>query len=446
MKKYSFIIIFVIVLFASALLLIFRSEIKPIDSLMHPPSNSDSESSIKLALENETGKNIVLKTPERAKTDGAVFYEDLNGNGKDEAIVFYTKGKIYEAVDLAVFEQKDNNWNMLARIEGTYSDVIKAAFADINDDGKTEIIVGFSTYNSDITRKMFVYSLNGKNDEYTLDEIYSCSYSAFAVSDINFDGVDDIFVIGSETGKNLSENTAYFVCGDKNGLSVKDSVGLDASISSVVSVSEDYLKSEKAVRFFIDGYTSDGFIATDVILCGKNSERFEKYDFYSAVQMSKRNVSIFCTDVNGDGVLEIPATVPYENGKQLYSDSSVHFIEWRSLEKEGVETIGKMLENQSKGFYLIIDDEIDEICYAVADESGAQISFYSKGVDSDELLFEIIAVNNENPGDVSSDYKILTEEREYDYYYRIHDFGKKAGISKTDIMNMIVFETEGSFA
>ncbi|MGN1417755.1 MAG: hypothetical protein ACI4W6_00330 [Acutalibacteraceae bacterium] len=445
MKKYPFVIIMVIILFAAVLLFVLRDEIKPVDNLMHPPSNSDSQNNIKLALEKEIGKNVVLRSVRNDENNGSLFYEDIDIGGKDETMVFFSVGKSFDAVNFAVFEKKVSGFSPIAVVNTNYRDIEKVDFADINGDGKNEIIIGLSSYNDNITRRLLIYSLNKKDRKAYLEKIYECPYSAYDVFDADADGTDDVFLISTASSSTLYENTACIIYYSKNTLVTSEPIKLDASINSVACVSSDYKKSEKTSRFFIDGYTSDGHMATDVITCTRGSHQLGRYSSFSAVSISKRSVSLYCTDVDGDGLLDTPCMYSNSQFNQKNADT-VHFILWTDVSSDGTEPVGKMLENRSKGFYLLIDEKIIKNCSVTVNDDGSIIGFYSKNDEKEQLLFEIAAFDNAQSVDVPRNYSLLTSEREYDYYYVISEEGKKNGISKSDILKLMIFELEGSFS
>ncbi|MGN0467192.1 MAG: hypothetical protein ACI4GY_00520 [Acutalibacteraceae bacterium] len=445
MKKYPFVIIMVIILFAAVLLFVLRGEIKPVDDLMHPPSDSDSQSSIKLALEKEIGKSVVLRSVRNDENNNSLFYEDIDVGNKDETLVFFSAGKSFDAVSFAVFEKKVSGFSPIAVVNTNYRDVERVDFADINGDGKNEIIVGLSSYNDSITRRLLIYSIKKKDRRSYVEKIYECPYSAYDIFDADTNGTDDVFLISTTSSSTLYENNAYVIYYSKNALVTSEPIKLDASINTVARVSSDYKKSEKTSRFFIDGYTSDGHMATDVITCTHGSHQLKRYASFSAVNISKRDVSIYCTDVDSDGLLDIPCM--YKNSQsENKSIDSVHFILWTDVSSDGTEPVGKMLENKSKGFYLLLDEKIVKNCNIKTDDNGSIISFYSKDDEKEQLLFSIASSDNAKSADAPQNYSLLTSEREYDYYYVISESGKKSGISKSDILKLMAFELEGSFS
>ena len=65
-----------------------------IDTLMSPPKLSMEQEQIYSALTEATGNSISLKYPKSGKYLSAFIVEDIDGDGGNEALVFYEKNSL----------------------------------------------------------------------------------------------------------------------------------------------------------------------------------------------------------------------------------------------------------------------------------------------------------------------------------------------------------------
>lgn len=148
-----------------------------------------SDSSVYVVVINENGDEIFTKEIHGTHNHGGAFEKivDLNKDGTKEVIVFHGHEPVYPGyAQIFLF---DKNGNEFDSYTGSYNkNWAGAAIADINGDGKDEIIVGC---NDGVLRVM----------DYNLNVIDSVNryYGPQAVNDINGDGKLEIIVTDYNT-------------------------------------------------------------------------------------------------------------------------------------------------------------------------------------------------------------------------------------------------------
>ena len=148
-----------------------------------------SDSSVYVVVINENGDEIFTKQIHGTHTHGGAFEKivDLNRDGTREIIVFHGHEPVYPGY--AQIFLLDENGNELDSYTGSYNkNWAAAAIADINEDGKDEVIVGC---NDGVLRVM----------DYDLNVIDSVNhyYGPQAINDINGDGELEIIVTDYNT-------------------------------------------------------------------------------------------------------------------------------------------------------------------------------------------------------------------------------------------------------
>ena len=136
-----------------------------VESLLSPPSLSGKNGEVQDAFNKlVNGKNIKLKTPSKGDYKSSFVLYDIDSNGDDEALVFYTDNTLDASVRMAVLECVNDVWVLSADIKGTGSGVYDVNFRDLNGDGFVEVFVNWTLLDSKTTRMLSVFDVQrGEN-------------------------------------------------------------------------------------------------------------------------------------------------------------------------------------------------------------------------------------------------------------------------------------------
>ena len=97
-----------------------------IDTLMAPPKLSEEQEQIYDALTLAEGTAISLKYPKSGKYLSAFIIEDIDGDGGDEAIVFYERNNHApdeNALRINVLDMKDGRWTSVHDLAAVGSEI-----------------------------------------------------------------------------------------------------------------------------------------------------------------------------------------------------------------------------------------------------------------------------------------------------------------------------------
>ncbi|MGN1194701.1 MAG: FG-GAP repeat domain-containing protein, partial [Acutalibacteraceae bacterium] len=360
MKKFTWAII-IICLLSAALFIIYGLEIKPVESLIRPPEYSDEGGSVQLALEAEIGKIYFLKTPTQGENRSAFIYHDFDGDGTKEAVVLYSELKNPDSVTMSIFRQNDTSWKRITSVSCPYAEVMQVDFADINGNGADDIIVGYSIYGSEITQHLFVYSINSldrMNPSITVR--YDTAYSKYAVIDVDSDKCFDLLVLNSaDSGGKFGYNAEVISFGQKDS-GKKASIELDSALRIVSDISFDCQNT--GVRIYIDGYTADGKMVTDMVSWNVKKKNLERntYQGKSIASITTRTKTSVCADINSDGLIDMPTDYVLPASKALGSGSvkNISLLNFVFLSKNKLVSSGYYLENADNGYYFKISKSL----------------------------------------------------------------------------------------
>ena len=111
-----------------------------VDSLLKPPSLSEEQQQIYLALQDAVGSGITLQYPRAGANLSAFTVVDLDGDGEDEALVFYKKtnlAAVENGLRLSVLDQVKGKWMSVCDrpADGTEVErIVVSAMGDTTDD------------------------------------------------------------------------------------------------------------------------------------------------------------------------------------------------------------------------------------------------------------------------------------------------------------------------
>lgn len=454
MKRFAAAVL-MICLLCAGLFLIYSFEIKPVESLMVPPEYSDEGGSVQAALEAEIGKAYYLKTPTRGEYQSAFIYYDLDGDNKKEAVVLYSNLKSPDSVNICVFQQDSSSWKRIAGISAPYRDVVQLDFGDTDANGISEIIVGYGSYSSEIVQHLFVYSVDTSVEaDSSVGIRYECDYSQYCVLDADGDDQCDLLVLNSNDNNQSYGYTAEIVRFSLQKSGAEDPILLDTALRIVSDIAFDYAENGGCARIYVDGYTSDGKMLTDMMVWDKAENNLARkiLGSKSVASLTMRTKAAICEDINNDGLIDIPTDLilPASKATDAYSDKNISLLRYICIEKDKPRDTGCYFENTGNGYYYKIDKSSLKNLTIVTSRKASYVKFYTVKEDengntvADRLIFEIRTVTDLETGRAPETFKSLGQNKEFYYYCRIYEKGEQAGLTVSDIRKNLIFDLKGS--
>ena len=105
-----------------------------VESLMSPPAQSGRNGEVEAAFKKlMSEKTVQLRSPASGEYQTAFVLFDVNHDGSEEAIVFYTDSSIDASVRMAFLECINDTWMISADIKGAGSSVYDVTFSDLDN-------------------------------------------------------------------------------------------------------------------------------------------------------------------------------------------------------------------------------------------------------------------------------------------------------------------------
>ncbi len=315
--------------------------------LLNPPELSGELAPIAQVIKNTAGSGYVLKYPSRGDYRSAVVTEDIDSDGSFEAFAFYstTDGETVN-MHINVIDKQDGGWKSIAEQRIVAGSVDKVAFSDLDNDGIKEILVGWQIYGTS-EMQLAVYSV-GQN---SLTQRLLQKYTHFLTCNLDEDNRNEILIIKSDTTVQMNKASLFALSDD--GITEISSCELDSAAKTLNEPIIAALSTGKPA-VYIDEIKGVGAV-TEVLFLEKGSLVNPLYQPDTRETVSTlRSVSFTLTDINGDGIFEIPVQENVPSVTRSEVNEKLYLTNWCSFNGELLTVQMTTMINVNDGYYYTI--------------------------------------------------------------------------------------------
>ena len=255
-----------------------------VEDLLRAPQFSGQTNQVQKALTAYLGESPQLKYPTGGDHLSPFIFDDWDGDGQEDAAVFYTCASKGTNVQLAILEQQEGSWWVTQEREGLSTEVESVSTAALAGDDPvgTQLLVGYGTAQGDRYLTVYTYS-----DVTTYQQVQSLD-----VAQGRFSGCAGI-------------------------------------CSSIGGGARRYL--------IVDGYTGNNgaYLASEILYYDQKARKLKAYDsryvedLYSATL--RYFTSLHSMDIDGDTTVEIPVQLAGEAGGVVNAslERRLSFVAWQ---------------------------------------------------------------------------------------------------------------------
>ena len=247
MKKFR------LLLAVGMLLLLTGCFSQSVEELYAPPRAPDDY----LKLDNKINEVLSAGGEYAAPLTGEytqkVQLQDLDGDGKQEAIAFFRVASSERPLKIYIYRQTGDDYKVAAIIEGEGSAINYVAYENLDNSPSKEIIVSWQMM-SDQNHSLAAYSIH--NDQVL--ELMRTSYTSFQVCDLDQDSQDEIVVV--QTGATEESNRVEFYNYRDGMMGLDSSAPLSRNVTGLPDggVKTGYLQENIPAVFVSSTYPGDG--------------------------------------------------------------------------------------------------------------------------------------------------------------------------------------------
>lgn len=310
---------------------------------------------VKSALDSFMTNGYSLKNPSSGEYITSYNFYDLDGDDKEEAVAFYEPNDNLGTIRMAVIKEYSGKWEVVSDIAGYGDDAYRLDFADVNNDGKDEIIVCWNTISNSNSHSFVVYNLKFEDKKFEVkrintDEIYLNNY---VVVDFNQSGDNEILMFEINSGTKTSAKAELYSLTD-NKLVLRGETKLDSRVISYRNINVE--NAEGDVRVYADAIGSNGdSIRTEVIywsnMYGSIVSPFYSYST-GRTSGTSRGCLVNSCDINDDDRIEIPTDTSLKG-----LPKNIKPLNWKIYNKTVLTHTDYSLYVKDDNYNIIIPDK-----------------------------------------------------------------------------------------
>lgn len=332
------------------------------ESLYRLPKLPKEYSNLQDKLTQLLATGLTYASPVTGSNTQSVQLQDLNGDGKDEAVVFLrdTSSTAEKPLKIYIFKQnKAEEYETACTIESEGTAIQWITYEQLNDSDMRELVISWQLATN--LYNVSVYTLEREEPK----ELLRKSYTACMVRDMDQDNRKEIMLLQvneNETMGNMMEcykmeGTEVYLAGSAP-LSVDMAIGRGTS----ASLKYGYLMDGYPV-LFVNGPYSEGDNLRIADLFAVRDGVFTNITLDPETGNSDRTVhgySLGVQDINGDSITELPMRVPVpilSEGEEGMADLQ-YVVQWYQYDRSGnAHYVYTTYHNDKDGWYLILPEE-----------------------------------------------------------------------------------------
>lgn len=320
------------------------------EDFLVPPKPAGDMLDIRQALEESVEEKFTLKYPTDGDYRSAYIMADLMEAGEKEfALAFYStlSSDNVATMHLNLMKKVDDSWLSISDSTMAAVGVEKVILSDMNADGISEIIVGWNVYGN-VDKRVTVYQIKGLS----LVPLMQEAYTKIICSALEQSEKKQLLVLNHNSGEGIATAKLYGL--DANDLYDLGSCKLDGSVTYFYEPVATKLSNGKPA-VFIDAAIGNG---THTEILSLQSGKLSRADLVAGENgglLTYRNSATLCTDINSDGIYDIPiieSQLSYIPGET--SQPVAGMVKWCGFDGINFTVTLFAAMNYSDGYYLEI--------------------------------------------------------------------------------------------
>ena len=313
-----------------------------------PNEYSDLQATIQATVDDLRAEYATISSGDNTST---VQLLDLDGDGEQEtAAVFLRVTDATEKPMRVCLYRRDGEgrYRGVYMLEGGGNSINSVAYEDLDGDGVKELVVSWQ-----MSARVYIlsaYQLGAQGAEELVSTYYNESYLAV---NLDGDGGKELVVFQQSNAGETSNRAEYYRYQD-GSVTMVSSALLSDNMQDVQSA--QFSRLADGSRGVYVTSTTGGGVVTDILVLNSdglnNVTRDPESGVSTATSRSYTDVSV--SDINGDGVLEIPLPMQAVS-LDPESASPYYIIYWRQFDSTGAAAVRcATYHSTSDGWYLML--------------------------------------------------------------------------------------------
>ena len=245
------------------------STLVDVEQLMTPPKVTGNKEALYQLLVEDAGTPKFIY-PNAGEHRSAVTMVPFAGKDATGAIAFCANSEGGTTMYFTL--QEGETWRIASKITNPSSQVDRVCFADLNDDGRQEVVVSWGSVQS-LASILSVYTYSNVNNGTITEHALSSPFGEFAITDLNLDGSQELFIAEAyneldtaDPAANTTAETSVLAILYRlglNGLEISQTVPLDPTVRRYTQLALSELPHTlygNSAGVVLDGIRADGKI------------------------------------------------------------------------------------------------------------------------------------------------------------------------------------------
>lgn len=442
-----------------ALFLVFflvMMKFKSPESTLVPPNQVGQNAEIEKAFTDSlkkrnggSGTSYILQYPTLGKYRTAYIKYDIDGDGQDEVLVFYSLNSAETTVRINLISRINGKWVSILDESGYGGKIDSVDFVDLNNDGRSELVFTWSLYDSDASKVLTVHTLQKeqKNGEAYVELVTRMDqpFSFMSIKDMDGDGKEDIIVVYPDKSAKVPKSYLN-IYKMKEDYSIKPGslpVPLDGTVSGYTDIR--YEKNGDTLIALLDAVKGEDSMITEIFWWDKDKKQLVApfIDTASLKNMATYRPALVPTlDVNSDGKYEIPI-MDTDDTKYTGSESRIGLTTWCSVSETAP---GQLIPSQyafintaEKYSFKIEPGYKNRLAVYRQNDTGV-VTVYSSpdGETKDKPLFSIVT-KKKHQMTKDDTHTFIRENGEFVVFGTLTSAGESAGFTNEQIERDLLF-------
>ncbi len=360
------------------------------DDLLQAPRASKNYLLLQKKLES-LGQKLTPVSPQSGQYRNTVTFEDLDGDGVEEAIATVRQGTSGQ-ISVYIFQFIDDQYEQIGCITGQATAIGSLSFPQFGETEQGMIITW--VLSSGTVEGMTVCGLK-QGEMVKLAEV---EYTNYITGDLDGDHEDEIFAL-NYGGSGRKTAQLYDYQGDKMALVAQADVTQD--VQSVANITVGSLEDGKKAVFVDNKFETDNGMQTDIYAVSGSGKKddpitVENLALTPGVSTYRSVAMYYSSDVDSDGCVEIPQPTPLPGYAKSDQQDILWMIDWfRYNMKAGENPVYACTtyHSLSEGWCLIFpkgwrgnvtvkttgDSDVSQTIFRDAETKEVLVTFYAFG-------------------------------------------------------------------
>ena len=358
------------------------------EDILAVPKASGDESEVISLIASNFSSSFELVYPLSGANKNAVTICDTGKDVIEAIAVFRTKDEPGTA-ELLFARKINDSFTYLGSSAIPTNVIDRVDFADLDGDGKREILVGYQGASSSL-KSIAIYRTE---DEISVTDVTAC-YSRCVLGDFNSDGADEVLCVTTGAASEPPFATLMGYHPDRGLLPIAD-CELNPEAQEIENLLFGNI-AEDIPGVMIDERLESGAYTTEALYYDKGQKLLINPLFiFETAENAERSEKLLSKDINSDGILEIPTVEKAPIPENAVENAFCNIVVWKDLDFSSYSMQEKktaLICPDGKYTFTLTEDKKDCITAQYSEEE-RKMTLYSLDFDredtqlSHELLY-----------------------------------------------------------